>query len=129
MVGEGRDPLDPSGPFHALYFEDGGHPSPAGSYLTACVIAASLTKKSPAGTGLGPDMGPQMSAYLQDVAARVVLETPKQQAVPLTPDPAPAPLTAKVAAGNVDDDGWSSGCGGWFGAVFLFLPLTGLRRY
>jgi len=127
LVGDGRDPLDPAGPFHALYYEDGGHPSPAGSYLAACVIAASLTGESPAGTGLGPDMGPVMSSYLQDVAARIVLGTPPQQEAPLTPDPAPPPLSADVAAGNLEPPA-TGGCGGWFGAVLLFLPLAGLRR-
>ncbi len=33
----------------ALYHQDGSHPSPAGSYLTACALYATLTGRSPVG--------------------------------------------------------------------------------
>jgi len=36
-------------PFIALYETDGSHPSPAGSYLAACVIYATLFHRSPEG--------------------------------------------------------------------------------
>ena len=32
-----------------LYDKDGSHPSPAGTYLTACVFYTVLSKKSPVG--------------------------------------------------------------------------------
>lgn len=35
--------------WRSLYSEDGSHPSPAGSYLTACVIYATIARKSPIG--------------------------------------------------------------------------------
>jgi hypothetical protein len=41
------DPAVASSPFQALYAADGSHPSPAGSYLAAAVIASSITGREP----------------------------------------------------------------------------------
>jgi hypothetical protein len=71
-----------------LFVADGSHPTPAGSYLAACVIYATLTGESPIGaprevwgapwSGGGPlesgaptllvSLSPRDAAYLQDVA-------------------------------------------------------------
>jgi hypothetical protein len=71
-----------------LYVSDGSHPSPAGSYLAACVIYATLTGRSPVGAprevwglpwnGRGPvesdtptllvSLAPREAAFLQNVA-------------------------------------------------------------
>jgi len=130
MLSAGRDPLEPSGPFYALYHHDGGHPSPAGTYLAACVIAASLTGEPVQVDALGPDMGPVMTSYLQDVATRVVLKTPPKVDVPLTPDPEPDPIQeARAETEEKAEEEASSGCSGWFfGAALMWLPV-GLRRF
>jgi hypothetical protein len=67
----GADPLTVGGPFHALYIEDGSHPSERGTYLTACVIYASVTGSTP--LGLPAPASVTDAAYLQSVAAEVVL--------------------------------------------------------
>jgi hypothetical protein len=67
----GADPLTVGGPFHALYIEDGSHPSERGTYLTACVIYASVTGLTP--VGLPAPASVTDAAYLQSVAAEVVL--------------------------------------------------------
>ncbi|MEY3212273.1 MAG: hypothetical protein RIT28_2754 [Pseudomonadota bacterium] len=67
----GADPLTVGGPFHALYTDDGSHPSERGTYLTACVIYASVTGLSP--EGLPAPSSITDAAYLQSVAAEVVL--------------------------------------------------------
>lgn len=72
VVASGVDPLDPTSAFYGLYVEDGSHPSPRGTYLTACVIYASVTGRSPVGLE-APAIVPD-AAYLQGVAAAVVLE-------------------------------------------------------
>lgn len=67
----GADPLTVGGPFHSLYIEDGSHPSPRGTYLTACVIYSSVTGLSPEGLPAPAEVTD--AAYLQSVAAEVVL--------------------------------------------------------
>ncbi|MCK6524260.1 hypothetical protein L6R49_22875 [Myxococcota bacterium] len=94
----GADPLAVGGPFHALYIEDGSHPSERGTYLTACVIYASVTGLSPA--GLPAPEAVTDAAYLQSVAAEVVLsgegvdypwETPDDTEAPDDTDDSAAP--------------------------------------
>jgi hypothetical protein len=67
----GADPLTVGGPFHALYIDDGSHPSERGTYLTACVIYSSVTGLSP--EGLPAPEAVTDAAYLQAVAAEIVL--------------------------------------------------------
>ena len=55
-----------------LYAKDGSHPTPAGSYLAACVFYASLYRASPVGLAL-PErlgLGEETGKCLQQVAAR-----------------------------------------------------------
>ena len=64
----------------ALYVADGHHPSPEGSYLAACVIYATVTKRSPLGLPsrvvsrangrqiLHADLSPARARFLQQVA-------------------------------------------------------------
>lgn len=72
VVAGGGDPLDPTSAFYGLYVSDGSHPSQRGTYLTACVVYASLTGESP--VGLGAPEGVADAAYLQGVAAQVVFD-------------------------------------------------------
>ena len=73
-----------SDPTIALYADDGLHASAAGSYLTALVIFAKLTGKSPIGspTQLAPAGGgrltvaPQLAALLQQAAAAAISAAP-----------------------------------------------------
>lgn len=70
----GGDPLSSSSRFWALYEPDGSHPSLQGAYLTSCVLYASLTGRSPEGLSLPDGLDATAGAYLQGVAADVVLE-------------------------------------------------------
>jgi hypothetical protein len=64
--------IDPS---LALYSADGLHPTPAGSYAAALVIAAGLTGRSPIGLPtLGIDAG--VAATLQSAAAETIATFP-----------------------------------------------------
>lgn len=71
---DGADPLASGSPFHALYAGDGSHPSPAGTYLAAAVIAASVTGRAPHAPH--PDLPAPVTDALSEVAARVVLDDP-----------------------------------------------------
>ena len=52
-----------------LHDRDGSHPNPAGTYLAACVLYATLTGESPVGLGdAGLGLAPASSARLQQVA-------------------------------------------------------------
>jgi hypothetical protein len=51
-----------------LYVADKRHPSPAGSYLAACVTYASLFKRSPVGLAYTAGLDPAIAAHLQAVA-------------------------------------------------------------
>lgn len=73
VVAEGGDPLAPTSPFYALYVSDGSHPSVGGTYLIACVVYATVTGDSPVGAWAPEPLDATVAAYLQDVAARVVL--------------------------------------------------------
>ena len=62
-------------PAMTLHDPDGSHPSPAGTYLAACVLYATLTGESPVGLddgGLG--LAPASIARLQQVAWDTVQE-------------------------------------------------------
>ena len=77
QVAAGADPLAPGNLFYSLYFDDGSHPSALGTYLTACVIYATITGQDP--TGLpAPDTVPAaVVPELQDACAATVFhETP-----------------------------------------------------
>lgn len=72
---ETGDALDPSGLFWGLYDSDGSHPSPAGSYLAACVIYATITGDSPVGLDSRPaEVDADLAASLQELARRTVFE-------------------------------------------------------
>jgi hypothetical protein len=71
VLAEGGDPLAAGSAFHGLYDADGSHPSPRGSFLTACVVYASLSGASPQGLPAPGDVPD--AEYLAGVAADVVL--------------------------------------------------------
>ncbi len=73
----GGDPTSPGNAFYDLYSSDGSHPSLSGSYLTACVLYATLTGNSP--LYLEDDVALQegVKRMLRGAAATVVFdETP-----------------------------------------------------
>ena len=74
-VGQAWRDLRLSHPEVSLYAGDGVHPSPAGTYLAACVFYATLFRKSPAGAD---KMGLSTSdaELLQRTAERIVLGRP-----------------------------------------------------
>jgi hypothetical protein len=57
-----------------LYAADKRHPSPAGSYLAACTILASVYGKSPVGNTDLEGLDPKTAHFLQEVAADTVKE-------------------------------------------------------
>jgi hypothetical protein len=112
-----------------LYFEDGSHPSPAGSYLAACTLYATLFQASPAalpgklsgepvdldtekvkvGTlAVLADLGSDDARALQEAAWQAVENLTKQSAAPVRapapvgPAPLPhgTPLTERSLAGS-----------------------------
>lgn len=71
----GEDPTADGTLFSDLYAGDGSHASPAGTYLAACVIFASITGRSPVGVPWGPDALDEATIeLLQEVAHRTVLD-------------------------------------------------------
>ena len=57
-----------------LYNADKRHPSPAGSYLAACVIYAAVHGKNPVGNSHKGGLDPKVADFLQQVAADTVKE-------------------------------------------------------
>ena len=57
-----------------LYIEDGSHPNPHGTYLTACMFLGKLTGKLPEGLGNGglKEVSPEEAKTLQDIARRTL---------------------------------------------------------
>jgi hypothetical protein len=51
-----------------LYAPDKRHPSPAGTYLAACTVFASLLKQSPVGLSYAASLDAPTAAFLQQVA-------------------------------------------------------------
>ena len=56
-----------------LYSGDNSHPSQAGSYLTACVMYATMFHKSPEGSLYFAALPQDQASYLQQIASEVVL--------------------------------------------------------
>jgi MYXO-CTERM domain-containing protein len=145
VVAGGGDPLDPTSAFYGLYIADGSHPSERGTYLAACVIYASVTGLTP--VGLGAPESVADAAYLQGVAAAVVLEgegiaypwqadpddtgiddTGTDDTDTDTPDD-PADTAEDLAADDADASGCGctaapDGAGGWV----LGFALLAVRR-
>jgi hypothetical protein len=55
-----------------LYVADLRHPSPAGTYLAACVVTASLFKVNPIGSSYTAGLTPEIAQHLQRVAWETV---------------------------------------------------------
>lgn len=60
---------------HYLFLSDYNHPSLRGSYLTACVLHATMFKKSVAGNGFRGGLSRLDAEYFQRVASQTVLDT------------------------------------------------------
>lgn len=52
----------------ALQISDRSHPTLAGTYLAACVVMASVYRRSPVGNKYNADLDDKTAAFLQDVA-------------------------------------------------------------
>jgi hypothetical protein len=52
---------------------DGGHPSPAGTYLAACVLAVTLTGRALPAAGAPPRLAPADAAFLRERAVAATL--------------------------------------------------------
>ena len=76
LVAAGEDPTAEGSVFHALYSEDGSHPSGHGSYLAAMAVAVGLTGRSVAAITYPADVDAATAAVLQDAADRSVLGDP-----------------------------------------------------
>ena len=61
-----------------LYDTDGSHPNLNGSYLTACVMYATIFKKDPALLTWNGNLLPATAAYLRGIASLVVLDSADQ---------------------------------------------------
>ena len=66
----------------ALWQPDGSHPSLAGSYLTACVLFATLFRASPVGLPTPDGLAPEIARHLQDLARETVLTEPEHWHIP-----------------------------------------------
>jgi len=63
-------------PALALWGADGSHPSAAGTYLTACVVFATVFRETPVGLPAWPGVDAASALRLQAVAAQVALAAP-----------------------------------------------------
>jgi hypothetical protein len=124
-----------------LYYRDGAHPSPAGSYLAACAIYAAIFRKNPvnlpahiAGVPVNLDteqLEPDKTVVLVDLPTRVAatLQTAawnawrelKQHGGYLNVNPVPLP-SVKLPAGERLEPGDLGGT--WRGQI-LFYPGAG----
>jgi MYXO-CTERM domain-containing protein len=73
VAATGTRPEDDGTTFSKLYQSDGSHPSPAGTWLVAWVVYASLTGESPIGLPLPSGIPEADAAWLQDIADEVVI--------------------------------------------------------
>lgn len=73
-VAAGADPLATDSRFFQLYQDDGHHPSPLGTYLTACVIYATLTGASPEGLSPSAALDAEDALWAQQTAAATVFD-------------------------------------------------------
>jgi uncharacterized membrane protein len=72
MLSSGSNPLTSGTTFYGLYSTDGSHPSLSGSYLSACVIYATLTGDSPVGSNDSVALSSALKLELQQAAAATV---------------------------------------------------------
>ncbi|MDF1800148.1 MAG: hypothetical protein P1V81_13295 [Planctomycetota bacterium] len=71
-VGEAWRLFFQQNPGTLLHAADGSHPNPAGSYLAACVLFATIFDASPLGNGFHHTLTASQAAALQGVAAEAV---------------------------------------------------------
>jgi hypothetical protein len=67
-VGEAWRAVREENPEIELFANDGSHPTPAGSYLAACVFYAAITGKTPLGLPRTVDVKPEDASHLQAAA-------------------------------------------------------------
>jgi hypothetical protein len=59
-----------------LWQNDGSHPNPQGTYLTACVFYATIFNESPEGLSYSAGLPKETAQAMQSIAARVVFVNP-----------------------------------------------------
>jgi hypothetical protein len=123
-----------------LYFPDGSHPSPAGSYLAACTLYGTIFHQNPVGlpgkiSGVPVDLS---TAKAEPEKNSILVELPRDQAesiqaeawaarikleknggylnvvAPPSPGVAPLPAGAQLSASNLE--------GQWSGSLLLYPP-------
>jgi hypothetical protein len=65
-----------------LWQDDGSHPTPAGTYLAACVFYAAIFGATPVGLGYEAGLSKETAASMQAVAAETVLTDQARWALP-----------------------------------------------
>ena len=72
IVAEGGTPTNSGNTFYDLYSNDGSHPSLSGSYLSACVLYATITGDDPVGLSHSTSLSNALVLELQQAAAATV---------------------------------------------------------
>ena len=105
----GEEPLAAGSRFSRLYTEDGSHPSPLGTYLTACVLTGTITGRPTSGLLPSPGVTADDAAWLQSAADATVHDTalpftyPWSGTSPDDGDTGAATDTAQVDTGDGPD--------------------------
>lgn len=118
-VAAGEDPLAEDSLFRRLYQEDGSHPSPLGTWMTACVVYSTVTGDRCAGLDAPDDLDPADVAAIQAAADAAVFEESGELVYPW-------------GGGGGDDTGDTGDTGadtGDTGAGCTELPLTQLDEW
>lgn len=74
-VGMGWKTVIDDDPSIELYAGDGSHPHINGSYLTACIMYATIYQKSPIGTSFISTLDSDLATYLQEKAHAIVFDS------------------------------------------------------
>lgn len=106
-VASGVDPTAPGSLFYALYFDDGSHPSPLGTYLTACVVYTTITGNDPVGLPAPETVPADAVLDLQEACAATVFHGTPDLVYPWQ-DP---PDTGSVDTGSDTDTGGDTDTG------------------
>ncbi|MCB9164093.1 MAG: hypothetical protein H6592_06625 [Flavobacteriales bacterium] len=118
-----------------LYVSDGSHPSPAGTYLAACVFYCTLFQESCVPSTYSAGLDPNIAELLRGIAGEVVLDDPMAWNLDVLP-PTDASITGSSSEawnvvtfhhGGPGEHAWSSSNGQEFtspDATFTF-PTSG----
>ena len=82
VIANNGTPTLPGNTFYDLYTSDGSHPSLSGSYLSACVLYATLTGQTPVGVNDSTNLNSSLKLELQKYAADTVFNNTQNIAYP-----------------------------------------------